>query len=53
MAIFHGKYRNDETGGPHIDPKILLKVVLLAYSLGAGLLPGKSNKPAGMWFSSL
>lgn len=34
MAIFHGKYRNDETGRAAYDPKILLKVVLLAYSRG-------------------
>ena len=34
MAIFHGKYRNDETGRAAYDPKILLKVVLIAYSRG-------------------
>ncbi len=34
MAIFHDKYRNDETGRAAYDPKILLKVVLLAYSRG-------------------
>ena len=34
MSIFHGKYRNDETGRAAYDPKILLKVVLLAYSRG-------------------
>ncbi len=34
MAIFHGKYRNDGTGRAAYDPKILLKVVLLAYSRG-------------------
>jgi transposase len=34
MAIFQGKYRNDETGRAAYDPKILLKVVLLAYSRG-------------------
>src|SRR5512137_1853452 len=34
MAIFDGKYRNDETGRAAYDPKILLKVVLLAYSRG-------------------
>jgi transposase len=34
MAIFEGKYRNDETGRAAYDPKILLKVVLLAYSRG-------------------
>jgi transposase len=34
MSIFEGKYRNDETGRTASDPKILLKVVLLAYSRG-------------------
>jgi transposase len=34
MAIFQGKYRNDATGRAAYDPKILLKVVLLAYSRG-------------------
>ena len=34
LAIFDGKYRNDETGRAAYDPKILLKVVLLAYSRG-------------------
>lgn len=34
MSIFACKYRNDETGRAAYDPKILLKVVLLAYSRG-------------------
>ncbi|MGB8990942.1 MAG: IS1182 family transposase [Desulfobaccales bacterium] len=34
MSVFDGKYRNDETGRTAYDPKILLKVVLLAYSRG-------------------
>jgi transposase len=34
MSIFEGKYHNDETGRAAYDPKILLKVVLLAYSRG-------------------
>jgi transposase len=34
MSIFADKYRNDETGRAAYDPKILLKVVLLAYSRG-------------------
>ena len=53
MSIFEGKYRNDETGRAAYDPKILLKIVLLAYS-GGWFLLGRSNRPAGrMWFSSL
>ena len=34
MSVFHGKYQNDDTGRAAYDPKILLKVVLLAYSRG-------------------
>jgi len=34
MSVFDGKYQNDETGRRAYDPKILLKVVLLAYSRG-------------------
>lgn len=34
VSIFEGKYRNDETGRATYDPKVLLKVVLLAYSRG-------------------
>lgn len=33
-SIFEDKYNNDSTGSPAYDPKILLKVVLLAYSRG-------------------
>jgi transposase len=29
-AIFGSRYKNDETGCPAYDPKILLKVILLA-----------------------
>jgi transposase len=34
MSVFDVKYQNDETGCRAYDPKILLKVVLLAYSRG-------------------
>jgi transposase len=34
LSIFEGKYRNDETGRAAYDPKVLFKVVLLAYSRG-------------------
>ena len=34
LSVFDGKYQNDETGRRAYDPKILLKVVLLAYSRG-------------------
>ena len=34
MSVFEGKYRNDETGRAAYDPKIFLKVVLLAYFQG-------------------
>jgi transposase len=34
LSVFDEKYRNDETGRLAYDPKVLLKVVLLAYSRG-------------------
>lgn len=34
MSVFEGRYRNDDTGAPAYDPRILLKVVLYAYSKG-------------------
>jgi transposase len=34
MGILKGRCCNDETGAPAYDPRILLKVVLYAYSKG-------------------
>jgi len=34
MSIFESHYKNDETGSPAHDPKLLLKVILLGYSRG-------------------
>lgn len=34
LSVFDGRYRNDETGAPAIDPTILLKIILYAYSRG-------------------
>ena len=34
LSVFDEKYKNDETGRLAYDPKILLKVVLFAYSRG-------------------
>jgi transposase len=34
MAIFGRRYKNDATGCPAYDPKLLLKVILLAYARG-------------------
>jgi transposase len=34
LSVFGSRYRNDETGAPAIDPAILLKVILFAYSRG-------------------
>jgi transposase len=34
LSLFDGRHKNDETGCPAYDPKILLKVVLFAYSRG-------------------
>ena len=33
-SIFGSRYKNDETGCPASDPKLLLKVILFAYSRG-------------------
>ncbi len=32
LSVFDARYRNDETGAAAIHPKILLKVILLAYA---------------------
>jgi len=34
MTVFDDRYANDDSGSPAYDPKILLKVILLAYSRG-------------------
>jgi len=34
MSVFDVKYQNDETGRRAYDPKVLLKVILIAYSRG-------------------
>ena len=34
LSVFDGRYNNDETGATAIHPKILLKVILVAYSKG-------------------
>jgi transposase len=34
LSVFNERYNNDETGASAIHPKILLKVILLAYSKG-------------------
>ena len=34
MSIFDKHYKNDDTGAPAYDPKILLKVILMGYSRG-------------------
>lgn len=34
LSIFDHRYNNDKTGATAYDPKILLKIVLLAYSRG-------------------
>jgi transposase len=32
MGIFEARYKNDDTGATAYSPKVLLKIVLLAYS---------------------
>ena len=44
MSIFEAKYRNDETGRAAYHPKILLKVVLPAYS--RRLISSRKIEPA-------
>ncbi|MEW6716389.1 MAG: transposase [Chloroflexota bacterium] len=34
LSVFEGRYQNDHTGATAINPKILLKVILFAYSRG-------------------
>jgi len=34
LSCFETRYKNDETGAPAFDPKILLKIILYAYSRG-------------------
>ena len=34
LSVFDARYNNDETGATAIHPKILLKVILLAYAKG-------------------
>ena len=34
LSVFYQRYKNDETGAAAIHPKILLKVILLAYAKG-------------------
>ncbi len=34
LTIFDSRYKNDETGAPACDPKILFKIILFAYSKG-------------------
>jgi transposase len=34
LSVFDGQYQNDDTGAPAYDPRILLKIVLFAYSRG-------------------
>jgi transposase len=34
LSVFNERFNNDETGAPAYDPKILLKIILFAYSRG-------------------
>lgn len=33
-SVFDGRFKNDDTGAPAYDPRILLKIILFAYSRG-------------------
>jgi hypothetical protein len=34
MSVFDDRYKNDDTGAPAFDPRVLLKIILYAYSRG-------------------
>lgn len=34
LSVFDGRYQNDDTGAPAYDPRLLLKIILFAYSRG-------------------
>jgi transposase len=34
LSVFEGRFCNDETGAPAYDPRVMLKIVLYAYSKG-------------------
>jgi len=34
LSIFDGRFKNDEVGAPAYDPRVMLKIVLFAYSRG-------------------
>ncbi len=34
LSVFEDRFKNDDTGSPAFDPKILLKIILFAYSRG-------------------
>ncbi len=34
LSIFNSRFKNDQTGAPAYDPKVLLKIILFAYSRG-------------------
>ena len=38
LSVFDERYKNDETGAAAIHPKILLKVILLAYVLFSNIV---------------
>jgi len=44
VSCFDEKFNNDETGRPAYDPKVILKVVLLAYS--RGIIPSRKIERA-------
>ncbi len=40
LTAMDAKFKNDEVGASAYDPRVMLKIVLLAYSQGAGIEPG-------------
>ena len=51
LSVFNARYNSDETGATAIPPKILLKVILLAYARGIGCtrtspVPARAIRPS-------
>lgn len=39
LSYLDSRFKNDETGAPAFDPRILLKIILFAYSMGHYVQP--------------
>jgi Transposase domain (DUF772) len=46
LSEFHARYNNDDEGAPAYDPAVLLKIILLAYSRGIGIVASRRIEAA-------